>query len=183
MNWHLISAIRFAVSAHKNQRRGGPKDIPYVDHCLEVMQRLVSHGVTDLDALRAAVLHDVLEDCPVTVQELRDEFGLETTQLVQWLTLPDSCQRDHFKKRIHQIEMMSVMNVHGISIKIADKTSNVYSVVTNPPKWGLKAIQSYCDTSMDVVRAGMEASVDGVVQRLGSDFVVAYNAAKVHYGW
>lgn len=28
MNWHLISAIRFAVLAHKNQKRGGPKDIP-----------------------------------------------------------------------------------------------------------------------------------------------------------
>lgn len=182
MNWHLISAIRFAVSAHKNQRRGS-KDIPYVDHCLEVMQRLVSHGVDDLDALRAAVLHDVLEDCPVTAQELRDEFGTETTTLVEWLTLPEDCRKDFFKKRIHQMEMMSVMNVHGISIKIADKTSNVYSVVTNPPKWGLKAIQGYCDTSMDVVRAGMAASDASIVQRLGSDFIVAYNAAKVHHAW
>lgn len=145
------------------------------------MQRLVSHGVDDLDALRAAVLHDVLEDCPVTVQELRNEFGMETAQLVEWLTLPEDCRRDPFKKRIHQIEMMSVMNVHGISIKIADKTANVYSVVTNPPKWGLKAIHDYCDASMDVVRAGMNASDAGVVQRLGSDFIVAYNAAKTHY--
>jgi len=65
----LFFAQRLATDLHTGQKR---KDqyTAYIVHCLSVYRRILSIGCTDLILLCAAFLHDVIEDCDITPQEL-----------------------------------------------------------------------------------------------------------------
>jgi myo-inositol-1(or 4)-monophosphatase len=76
----LDRAIVFAVSAHRGVFRKGTK-IPYILHPLEAAA-IVGTMTGDEEIIAAAVLHDVLEDTPVTVDQLRQEFGARVAALV-----------------------------------------------------------------------------------------------------
>ena len=59
----LLAALDFAAIRHRDQKRKGTDASPYINHPIEVAQVLTSvGGVTDADLLRAAVLHDTVED-------------------------------------------------------------------------------------------------------------------------
>ena len=73
-------AVRFAVVWHGDQRR--PTGAPYLDHLLEALEVLVrGAGVTDADVLCAAVLHNVVEDTPCTLEQVSAAFG---PQVADW---------------------------------------------------------------------------------------------------
>ena len=80
----IDQAIRFAASAHKDMTRKGNEQ-PYIFHPLEVLN-LVSMMTLDDDVLCAAVLHDTVEDTPVTAGEIRELFGDRVAALVALLT-------------------------------------------------------------------------------------------------
>ena len=81
-------AVRFAVVWHGDQRR--PTGAPYLDHLLEALEVLVrGAGVTDADVLCAAVLHDVVEDTPCTLEQVSAAFGPQVAELVGWVTIPE----------------------------------------------------------------------------------------------
>src|SRR6266567_2647202 len=70
----LHRAVAFAMEYHGDQRR--PTGAPYLEHLLEALEVLVrGAGVTDPDVLSASVLHDVVEDTPCTVDDVRLRFG------------------------------------------------------------------------------------------------------------
>ena len=69
----LDRAIEYAVRAHKNTERRG-KGFPYIVHPLEAMT-IAATMTSDQELLAAAVLHDVVEDTGVTLDDLRREFG------------------------------------------------------------------------------------------------------------
>ena len=59
----LTKALLFAAEAHRNQRRKGAAQEPYLNHLVEVLDLLVqATDGTDTDMLIAAILHDVVED-------------------------------------------------------------------------------------------------------------------------
>lgn len=66
----LLDAISFAAIAHINQRRKDEASSPYINHPLEVMHMLARCGVQQENVLMAAVLHDVVEDTSVTLDEV-----------------------------------------------------------------------------------------------------------------
>ena len=76
----LDRAIRFAVQAHAGTERRG-KGFPYILHPMEAAA-IVSSITPDQELLSAAVLHDVVEDTAVTVEQLRSEFGDRIADLV-----------------------------------------------------------------------------------------------------
>ena len=76
----LDRAIEFAVRAHSGTERRG-KGFPYIVHPMEAME-IVATMTADQELLAAAALHDVVEDTPVTVEELRREFGDRIADLV-----------------------------------------------------------------------------------------------------
>src|SRR5271166_2373098 len=81
-------AVRFAITWHGDQRR--PTGAPYLDHLLEALEVLVrGAGVTDADVLCAAVLHDVVEDTPCTLEQVSAAFGPQVAELVGWVTIPE----------------------------------------------------------------------------------------------
>ena len=72
-------AVAFAMKAHEGQKR---KDgSVYILHPLEDAA-IVGTMTTDLEMLAAAVLHDTVEDTPVTAQDILDNFGERVAELV-----------------------------------------------------------------------------------------------------
>jgi len=84
----LHEAVDFATDRHGDQQR--PTGAPYTDHLMEALEVLVrGAGVTSPDILCAAVLHDVVEDTPCTLDELAGRFGPRIAELVGWVTIPE----------------------------------------------------------------------------------------------
>lgn len=76
----LDRAIHFAVDAHAGMERRG-KGFPYIVHPLEAVA-IVATITSDQTLLAAAALHDVVEDTPVTIEQIHDLFGAEVAALV-----------------------------------------------------------------------------------------------------
>ena len=101
----LLDSIRktyaFAETAHKGQFRADGKT-PYITHPIAVAHRLATefeqYGATEnggmacpdscryVDVVQAGLLHDVVEDCGVSLEEIADEFGSEVSFLVDGMT-------------------------------------------------------------------------------------------------
>ena len=77
-------ALCFAARAHEGQHRKGGKT-PYIVHPIGVAE-LVKRYTHDQKMIDAAYLHDVIEDCDVTFNDLVNNFDLATASLVQELT-------------------------------------------------------------------------------------------------
>ena len=79
----IAEAYRFAENAHNGQiRRSGE---PFIEHPLQTALFLADLRL-DANALAAALLHDVVEDCDVRVEELQETFGPEVAKLVDSVT-------------------------------------------------------------------------------------------------
>ena len=82
MNTELVDkAILFSTKAHQGTERRG-KGFPYIIHPLEAMA-IAATITNDPEVLAAAVLHDTVEDTPVTNDDLVREFGERVAWLVE----------------------------------------------------------------------------------------------------
>ncbi|MBI4433539.1 HD domain-containing protein [Candidatus Uhrbacteria bacterium] len=85
----LSAARAFAERAHRGQTRKGDPQVPYLIHPIRVACALMEEcDVHDPEIIMAALLHDVVEDCGVSVDALRREFGAQVSDLVASLTFP-----------------------------------------------------------------------------------------------
>ena len=82
---NIRRARQFAQECHKGQLRKGSKT-PYFEHPCRVANDVWRHADSDANAVMAAYLHDVVEDCGVTLTTITMEFGDEVGKLVKWLT-------------------------------------------------------------------------------------------------
>jgi (p)ppGpp synthase/HD superfamily hydrolase len=80
----LTKALVFAAQAHRNQRRKGAAQEPYLNHLIEVLDLVVqtTDGI-DTDVLIAAVLHDVVEDTPTSYDGVAKNFGERVAKIVR----------------------------------------------------------------------------------------------------
>jgi guanosine-3',5'-bis(diphosphate) 3'-pyrophosphohydrolase len=123
----VAKAVEFAVRYHGGQRR--PTGAPYLEHLLEALEVLVrGAGVTDQAVLCAAVLHDVVEDTPCTVDDVRGEFGDRVADLVGWVTIPDAGDGD--RKAVKEAYLKGLRDAPdgAILVKLADRASNVQTL-------------------------------------------------------
>ena len=81
-------ALAFAAEAHQGQLRKGD-GTPYIDHPLEVAGMLHDEGF-GATVVAAALLHDVVEDCGVPVEQIEARFGAEVAALVGSLSADKS---------------------------------------------------------------------------------------------
>jgi guanosine-3',5'-bis(diphosphate) 3'-pyrophosphohydrolase len=154
MNHHIqaiLSAARYAAEKHKDQKRKGTASEPYINYLLEVAQ-LVSTALSQPDAnlIVAALLHDTVEDADVTSTELIKQFGQDVADLVAEVTDDKSLPKAE-RKRL-QIEHAPKLSVRAQVIKLADKVSNLRSILTSPPaNWDYKRKREYFDWAKRVV--------------------------------
>ena len=121
-------AVRFAITWHGDQRR--PTGAPYLDHLLEALEVLVrGAGVTDADVLCAAVLHDVVEDTPCTLEQVSATFGPQVAELVGWVTIPEPGPGEN-KSEVKQAYLRRLRDAppRARLVKLADRASNVQTL-------------------------------------------------------
>ncbi len=149
----VLTAARFAAEQHATQRRKGIAAEPYINHLLEVAE-LVS-GATpepDTNLVIAALLHDTIEDTGVTTDELANRFGADVANLVAEVTDDKSLPKNE-RKRL-QILNAPKKSVRAQTIKLADKISNVRSILSSPPAdWTEQRKSDYFDWAKEVVDA------------------------------
>jgi (p)ppGpp synthase/HD superfamily hydrolase len=128
----LDKAVAFATRCHGDQTR--PAGEPYSEHLLEATRVLVEAvGVTDIDILLAAVLHDVVEDTACTLDDVRDEFGDRVATLVDWVTKPPRPEgQTREDARTAYLTRLQSAPSDAILLKLADRLSNVQRLDTHP---------------------------------------------------
>ena len=83
----LLVAATFSAERHRDQRRKGERVTPYINHPLEVAERIARiGGVHDIEVLVAAILHDTIEDTETTAEEIERLFGPTVAALVLEVT-------------------------------------------------------------------------------------------------
>jgi (p)ppGpp synthase/HD superfamily hydrolase len=111
----LKGAIRFAAIKHAEQVDNGGQ--PYIGHPLRVMAYLLDPELAaqpDLETLQAAVLHDVVEDCGVTVEEIRVKFGADVAMALDALSRRQGETYFDYIRRCAQNEIAAVVKVADI---------------------------------------------------------------------
>mgnify|MGYP000090084724 CR=1 FL=1 len=135
-------ADAFAEAAHASidQRRkyGGE---PYIVHPREVRQILLQYCEAPVSEAQqaASLLHDTVEDTPITIDEIRAEFGDEVADLVDWLT-DVSRPEDGNRKTRKALDLAhtAAAPVEAKNIKLADCISNAPSITAHDPGFARK---------------------------------------------
>ncbi len=147
----IVKAFDIAARKHSGQKRKGSGGQPYLNHLAEVAH-LVSQatGGDDGELIAAALLHDVVEDQDVTIEELSSEFGPDLASLVREVTDDKSIPTAERKRR--QIESTPHKSERAKLLKIADKLSNLRSLREDPPaEWPVERLRDYLDWARRVV--------------------------------
>jgi (p)ppGpp synthase/HD superfamily hydrolase len=121
----LRQALAFARARHADQPRRG-SDTPYWVHVVRVALELARWGETDALLAQAALLHDVIEDTPTTLEEVQEGFGADVAELVVWLTCPPSRDRDAVDAYYARLLGDGPQAAHVL--KLADRTDNLRSI-------------------------------------------------------
>ncbi|HEY5012227.1 MAG TPA: bifunctional (p)ppGpp synthetase/guanosine-3',5'-bis(diphosphate) 3'-pyrophosphohydrolase, partial [Acidimicrobiia bacterium] len=126
-------AYSVARDAHADQvRRSGDA---YITHPVGVAMVLADLGLDDV-TIAAALLHDAVEDTPVTLEDLADDFGPDVAGIVDGVT---KLERIHFdSKEAQQAATMRKMlvamakDIRVLVIKLADRLHNMRTIASLP---------------------------------------------------
>lgn len=147
----VLRAACFAAERHSTQKRKGAAAEPYVNHLLEVAH-LVATALDDPDTnlVKAALLHDTIEDAHVLREELAEKFGPDVADLVAEVTDDKSLKKEE-RKRL-QIENAPKKSPRAAVIKLADKIANLRSILNSPPvDWTFERRREYFKWARNVV--------------------------------
>lgn len=156
----VMRALDFAARKHRDQRRKGAAGEPYVNHLTEVA-RLVAEATdgADTTAVLGALLHDTIEDTGTTRDELERHFGAEVAALVAEVT--DDKSLPKLRRKELQVEGAPHKSARAKLIKLADKTSNLRSLLNSPPtNWDVARQHAYFEWARQVVEGCRGVSRD-----------------------
>ena len=120
-------AFDFARKAHEGQKRKYT-GAPYFDHPVEVA-KIIKGVFHSEEMVAAALLHDVVEDTPVTLDEIRTEFGENIAALVDWLSDPEGLVGNRAARKAQIRERWKNAPDDAKTIKLADTISNSKTIV------------------------------------------------------
>jgi GTP pyrophosphokinase len=126
----IRKAFDVAVDAHKEQRRKSGE--AYIFHPIAVAKIVASEIGLGATSIAAALMHDVVEDTPITVKDIEQMFNPKVAQLVEGLTKISLVQKDtkvsmqaeNFRKMILTLND----DVRVILIKLADRLHNMQTM-------------------------------------------------------
>lgn len=122
----LYDAIEVAARAHHRQVRKGT-EIPYIVHPLAVAGLLIRAECPE-HMIIAALLHDVLEDTPLTVEAIQSNFGRKVSGLVTELSEPDK-KAPWEKRKAHTIQYLAdKASEEVLVVSLADKLDNLRAI-------------------------------------------------------
>src|SRR3990167_8947759 len=136
----LRRAVALASRAHAGQQRASGE--PYVQHSLAVARILADLGL-DHETLAAAILHDVVEDSGIALDDLKNEFGASIAGLVDGVTKmkviqefqiePAGSRREHAQaESLRKMLLAMAEDVRVVFIKLADRLHNMRTLSALP---------------------------------------------------
>lgn len=129
----ITKAYKFAEKNHGDQRR--VSGIPYILHPTSVACITAELGM-DTDCICAALLHDVIEDTPVTFDEVAKLFGTPVAKLIDGVTkiskIPFSSREQQQAENIRKMLIAMADDIRVIIIKLADRLHNMRTMGCMP---------------------------------------------------
>jgi len=130
----LRRAYEFSASEHRAQKRISGE--PFVSHPLEVANVLADMKL-DVVCLAGGMLHDVVEDTPITIDRVREEFGPDVARIVEGVTKigriqllsPEERQAESLRKMV----LAMVDDIRVVLVKLADRLHNMRTLEYLPP--------------------------------------------------
>ena len=177
---NVAAAFEFARQRHQGQVRDGEEQIPYITHPVGVAA-IVRKAEGSQAAVCASILHDTMEDCSATEEEIERLFaspglGRRVAGIVAELTDPKGLPYSEKKQR--QIELMkSGYSDDAALVRAADQIANLTDLVSNPPRWGNGEEQEYIESIKKLIDARADLS-----PALREQFQTAYRNACDSYG-
>ncbi|MEL7367925.1 MAG: HD domain-containing protein [Myxococcota bacterium] len=147
-------ALEVARRAHagQTQKRKSEKDgldhIPYFNHCLQVARMTLDLG-GDAEMVQASLLHDVVEDTPVTMAELQKSFTDRVLEMVGDVT------RGNDESRADYLDRVTKLGPASSSLKALDRLHNlVRSFSTRDPEY----LSRYLEETKRIYRPKMQSA-------------------------
>ncbi len=126
-------AYKCAEELHRGQFRVSGE--PYIMHPVAVAEIVASLGL-DTDSVCAALLHDTVEDCGMTVEEIRKRFGNTVAELVDGLTklvqIPFADKEEEHMENLRKMFLAMSKDVRVIFIKLCDRLHNMRTLMAKP---------------------------------------------------
>ncbi len=132
----VYQAYLFGAQAHEGQYRKTGE--PYIYHPISVA-RILAEMHMDSRSICAAILHDVIEDTPVTKEEVKEKFGDDVAELVDGVSKLTEFKFKNKKEQqainIQKVLMAMAKDIRVILIKLADRLHNMRTLgVMRPDK-------------------------------------------------
>ena len=129
----IVEAYEFGAAAHEGQTRKSGE--PYITHPVAVAQELAEMHL-DAHAIAAAILHDVVEDTPATLEDIGERFGEEVALLVDGVSKLDQIQ---FRSRaeaqaesFRKMMLAMIEDIRVIMVKLSDRLHNMQTLGAMP---------------------------------------------------
>lgn len=130
----ILSAYEFAEKAHRGQKRSSGQD--YIIHPLAVSYILLELGM-DTDTICSSLLHDVVEDTPATLDDLKKRFGQDVALLVDGVTklgkIPTNSKEQQQAENVRKILLAMSQDIRVMIIKLSDRLHNMRTLKHLPP--------------------------------------------------
>jgi len=135
---NIDKAFDLAFEAHQYQRRRSGE--PYIFHPIEVAR--ICHEEIGLGptAVICALMHDIVEDTPINLEEIYDVFGPKVTQIVDGLTKLDGLYNlgNQNAENLKKVLSTLIADVRVVLIKMADRLHNLRTIAPMPEHKKLK---------------------------------------------
>ena len=122
----VTRAFNFAYELHKDQKRKSGE--PYINHCLSVTNILATYQSATV-TLAAGLLHDTIEDCGVTYQDIKNEFNEDVADIVSAVTkiknLPNVSLEESSASTHRKLILAMAKDVRAVIVKLCDRLHNM----------------------------------------------------------
>jgi guanosine-3',5'-bis(diphosphate) 3'-pyrophosphohydrolase len=165
----VLSAAIIAAEAHRNQRRKDKVGTPYINHPITVAA-LASTVTSDTDIVVAALLHDVVEDTILTLDDVEQFCGKYVADIVGEVT--DDKKLPWAERKQAQIDHAPHLSDAAAIVKVADKIANVSDLRSPEASWSLERRLQYATWAAKVVNSITNAP-EALVATFNDTFVKA----------
>ena len=125
----LTSAYRLGEKAHEGQTRASGE--AYFTHPISVANILAEMHM-DLDTIITALLHDTVEDCDVSLDQIRDAFGKDVSELVDGVTkltrIELQSEGTKQAENLRKLLVATSRDIRVLLVKLADRTHNMQTI-------------------------------------------------------
>jgi len=172
----VSQALVFATQYHQHQHRKGTK-IPYMTHLLNVCKLVAEYNCSD-EVLAGALLHDIVEDTEITIEEVEVQFGKLVADIVRGATELEKLEKKASEKesswqdrKEHTIHFLAhEATTEQLLVSAADKLDNLRSIVYDYERIG-NALWTRFNATKEQ-QAWYYSSIANIIAEKGNDNTV-----------